>query len=60
MISHASYVQCDRCGDPAQVSVEGARGARAHARLEGFKHIDNKDICPRCLQSDEEVQGDGE
>jgi hypothetical protein len=65
MISRASYVQCDRCGDPAQVSVEGAKGARAHARQEGFKRIAvdtglrHEDVCPRCLRaSSKEVGGE--
>lgn len=37
MISRAWYVQCDRCGDPAPVSVEGAVSARHYAQAEaGF------------------------
>lgn len=39
MIRQACYVTCDRCGDPAETTVEGADMARRHARQQGFKRV---------------------
>lgn len=57
MISRACYIQCDRCGDPAEVSTEGAKTARAFARQQGYERLKRgltegprwEDVCPRCL-----------
>lgn len=48
MISRACYVQCDQCGDPAEVSVEGAKLARQYARAQGYTYSGRLDLCPRC------------
>lgn len=52
MISTACYVQCDHCGDPAEVSTVGAEIARAYAKQQGYVRlrVDGKlrDLCPRC------------
>jgi len=47
VIRHLSYVGCDSCGDPAQPS-DGAIGARAIARGEGFARVRGRDLCGRC------------
>lgn len=53
MISKAVYVQCDYCGDPAPITVEGgAKEARRLAQVEdGFVRKGGRDLCPRCAQS---------
>lgn len=64
MISKACYVTCDNCGDPAGVSTEGAKLARAYARAEGFVRVrvmgKMVDLCVRCRPeesvADERVQ----
>lgn len=60
MISRACYVQCDRCGDPAPVSVEGAKIARAHARQVGYVYTASKeDVCSRCIAKMADEAEDG-
>ena len=39
MIQSASYVTCDRCGDPAEIAVEGGGMARRYAKEAGFVRI---------------------
>jgi hypothetical protein len=40
---------CDKCGDPAPISTEGAKVAREYAKHEnGYIYRDKLDICPRC------------
>ena len=39
MISRACYVQCDHCGDPAEVSCTNAKEARDFARQQGYKRV---------------------
>lgn len=46
-IARACYVTCDLCGDPAPVSVWGAKSARVVAAKYGWKRITGRDICPR-------------
>lgn len=53
MIRSACYVACDVCtGDPAEISTEGTKTARAYARSAGFVRVkvDGRfiDVCPRC------------
>lgn len=52
MIAKACYVQCDLCGDPAEVSTDGSRLAREYARQQGYIYVKRKDICPRCRTDD--------
>ncbi len=50
MISRACYVQCDHCGDPAEIAcIKGATEARAIAKLEGFGRVQGRDYCATCL-----------
>ena len=51
MISKACYVQCDECGDPAEVAVGGAKEAREFARQQGYL-TGRRDLCPRCRTDD--------
>lgn len=61
MIARACYVICDKCGDPAEVSTEGAEVARAMARAQGFtrvtviepNNIRRRDLCSRCSAAEE-------
>lgn len=50
-ISKACYVICDECGDPAEISTEGADMARSYAKAQGFVRVkrDGKmvDLCQR-------------
>lgn len=48
MISKACYVQCDQCGDPAEISTEGSKMARRYARAQGYTYNQGRDLCPRC------------
>jgi hypothetical protein len=48
MISQACYVQCDICGDPAEVSTEGYKVAREIAKYQGYIYVNKKDICYKC------------
>ena len=56
MIARACYVTCDRCGDPAEVSTEGAKLARRYAKHVGYVTLKRalpegtktEDVCPRC------------
>lgn len=47
-IARARYVTCDRCGDPAEIVVEGATVARHVARSQGFICNRSGDWCGRC------------
>lgn len=49
MISHLSYVSCDRCGGyPAQPGSDAAE-ARGIARREGYTRVPGEgDVCGRC------------
>jgi len=60
MIASACYVQCDRCGDPAPISTDGADIARAHARQEGYKRVGKEDVCSRCLAEAAALKGDSD
>lgn len=51
MISKACYVQCDECGDPAEIAVNGAKEARELAWQQGYL-TGKRDICPRCRTDD--------
>jgi hypothetical protein len=64
MISRAYYVQCDHCGDPAEVSCTNAEEARDFARQQGYKRVTAKrcdregrllvrqtDLCRRCFDA---------
>lgn len=54
MIARACYVQCDRCGSPAEVVVGDAVEARLAAVVaDHFKRIKREDVCPGCLRPDE-------
>jgi hypothetical protein len=49
VISRACYVECDLCGDPAPVAcVEGVSEARQLAANDGYRRVDDKDVCGRC------------
>lgn len=48
MISTLVYVKCDKCGDPAEAVVGGAKEARIAARAQGFIYRGKEDICPNC------------
>lgn len=52
MISKAWYVQCDICGDPAEIACFSAGEARLFAQNQGYRRIKDKDFCPRCLEKD--------
>lgn len=69
MISRACYVQCDHCGDPAEVAVHGAKEARDFARKRGYKRVSVKrrsregqllarkaDLCSGCFDAWELAQ----
>lgn len=51
-MARASYVRCDRCGNPAPVSTDGGCTARLIAKNEGWERIDGQDVCPWCLEGD--------
>ena len=59
MIATAHYVICDDCGDPAEVSTEGVKTARAYAKDQGYarRYLNGKlmDFCPRCHRRDPET-----
>lgn len=57
MIARACYVICDQCGNPAEISTEGANFARRLARAEGFSYevvhgehgsTAGRDLCGHC------------
>jgi hypothetical protein len=61
MISHLTYVSCDRCGCPAGGAddmAEDSKGARENARRLGFTRKASAcgggprmlDLCPRCTE----------
>lgn len=56
-IARAWYVQCDRCGNPAEISVEGSKSARDYARVcNGFVRKGGQDICPGCQTPQEKPE----
>ena len=57
MISHLAYVNCDRCGDPAEAVVGNAKEAREVAQIcNGFRRVNGEDICPNCRREQEGEQ----
>jgi hypothetical protein len=61
VIARACYVQCDRCGNPAGISTDGAVMARRYARInDGFTRVEvdrglrHEDVCPRCQSATSE------
>lgn len=52
MISKASYVRCDHCGDPAPATIEGAVEARRVAGVEAsYVRYKRKDLCCACYSA---------
>jgi len=43
------YVRCDQCGDCEFASPTGTQARREAQQLGGWKMIDGKDYCSRCV-----------
>jgi hypothetical protein len=57
VIAHLSYVMCDGCANPAEVS-DDAQEARAVAKRQGFVRTDDgRDLCPNCVNSEPKEEG---
>jgi hypothetical protein len=58
VIAHLSYVMCDECGSPGEVS-DDADEARAVAKAQGFVRIEGRDLCRDCKPAATKEADDG-
>ena len=54
--SKTTYIWCDICGNWIDGLSSKTQTARKNAKLKGWKYIKRQDICPCCLEIDEENQ----